>query len=172
MLKIWILYRLKEVSSRVSRGQHPPIYTCSITDLSQLCISFCNQHTHFPCCRYLSSSCCAIDCLSGVCSHFIMFDISSFRRKRSLLALLSHLALLHTVAASPAEPSVTLSAGVVVGTSVAGTVHRFLGVPYADPPERFAPPRPASPWSTPRQAQTLPPSCMQQFKCTSDLTNT
>lgn len=60
-------------------------------------------------------------------------------------------------------PTVTISSGVVVGTSAA-FVNAYLGVPFAQsPPERFSPPVPASAWTSPLQAQTLKPACIQQF---------
>ena len=67
-------------------------------------------------------------------------------------------------------PTATLSAGLVVGTTrtvpdqPSPTANLYLGVPFAQsPPERFLPPEPPAPWSTPLQAQALKPSCIQQF---------
>lgn len=92
---------------------------------------------------------------------------------------LSLLGLLSAVTAAPVEerqaanPTVTISNGVIVGTATAianqpsvTPAKSYLGIPYAKPPTgdlRFAPPEPATPWTSPLQAQTLPPACLQQF---------
>lgn len=65
-------------------------------------------------------------------------------------------------------PTATLAAGVIngVSTTVPGspvTVNKFLGVPYAARPERFSPPKPVEPWSTPYDASAYRPACIQQF---------
>lgn len=72
-----------------------------------------------------------------------------------------------------ADPTVTISNGVIVGTATAISnqpgvtpAKSYLGIPYAKPPTgrlRFAPPEPATSWTLPLQAQTLPPACLQQF---------
>ena len=70
-------------------------------------------------------------------------------------------------------PSVTLDAGVVVGTATtlplpgAIPVNKFLGIPFAAPPERFAAPQPPKSWSTPFNATQLKPTCIQTFICQS-----
>ncbi|KAM3421370.1 Carboxylic ester hydrolase [Cercospora zeina] len=91
----------------------------------------------------------------------------------------SLLGLLVAVHATPLEqrqnanPTVTINNGQVIGT-VTGVsnqpslppIKAYLGVPYAKPPtgsRRFAPPEPATSWSAPLRAQTLPPACLQQF---------
>ncbi|CAG8952995.1 hypothetical protein HYFRA_00003185 [Hymenoscyphus fraxineus] len=42
-------------------------------------------------------------------------------------------------------------------------VRKFLGVPFAAPPERFAPPAPARPWKGLLKADRSKPACIQQF---------
>jgi carboxylesterase type B len=49
-----------------------------------------------------------------------------------------------------------------------------LGIPFAAAPtgdRRFAPPETPSAWSSPLEAKTLPPACMQQFICESSQTS-
>ncbi|KAF1930784.1 liver carboxylesterase 1 precursor [Didymella exigua CBS 183.55] len=76
--------------------------------------------------------------------------------------------------AAPAavEPTVTISAGTIIGTatkpinqpSLSASANAYLGVPFAkSPPERFSLPEAASPWSAPLQAQAVKPACIQQF---------
>ena len=66
-------------------------------------------------------------------------------------------------------PTVTIDIGTVVGKSstVPGGkngVKQFLGIPFAvSPPERYSPPQPATPVSTPIQATAFSDSCIQQF---------
>lgn len=70
------------------------------------------------------------------------------------------------------DPTATISAGAVIGTktrpanqpSLTASANAYLGLPFAkSPPQRFSPPQPASPWSTPLRAQTIKPACIQQF---------
>jgi carboxylesterase type B len=61
-------------------------------------------------------------------------------------------------ACAPADPDIRATRhGLVQGLRTGGIV-RFLGVPYAAPPERFAPPRPPDAWDGPRDA-TAPGDC-------------
>jgi para-nitrobenzyl esterase len=79
-------------------------------------------------------------------------------------------AVLFCIACSsgPSQPTeasldVTTTSGVVHGGS-AGGVHSFLGIPFAEPPVgplRFLPPKPVTPWTTPRPALTFGPDCAQ-----------
>lgn len=89
-----------------------------------------------------------------------------------LLSFISLAALTLAAPAANVSPTVTVSNGVIVGTqttvsnqpSQTAKVNAYLGVPFAQsPPQRFSPPVAAAAWSTPRQAQTLPPACIQQF---------
>jgi para-nitrobenzyl esterase len=59
-----------------------------------------------------------------------------------------------------AQLRVHVSDGWLRGTVSQG-VREFLGVPYAAPPVRFAPPRPARPWNGVRSAQAHGPACVQ-----------
>ncbi|PHH90459.1 hypothetical protein CDD83_3591 [Cordyceps sp. RAO-2017] len=68
------------------------------------------------------------------------------------------------------RPIVTLSAGRVAGTS-AGSVNRFLGVPFANPPVRFEPPEPADSWDNTYDASQSKPACVQKFKYPEDARN-
>lgn len=79
-------------------------------------------------------------------------------------------------ASALANPIVTIASGVVIGTARAiasatlstATVYNYLGIPFAAPPTgtgRFAPPATPTSWSSPLEATTFPPSCIQQFLC-------
>ena len=63
-------------------------------------------------------------------------------------------------AAPDAQLQVHVSDGWLRGTVSQG-VREFLGVPYAAPPVRFAPPRPARPWPGVRSATAHGPACIQ-----------
>ena len=68
--------------------------------------------------------------------------------------------------ASARSPTVTIDSGVVVGvqTSVANSpnlVNKYLAVPFAASPTRFAPAQTAEPWSEPFQASENGPACIQ-----------
>lgn len=63
-------------------------------------------------------------------------------------------------------PTATLDSGVVIGvqTSVANSpniVNKFLGVPFAASPTRFAPAETARPWEQPYMATQNGPACIQ-----------
>jgi carboxylesterase type B len=66
-------------------------------------------------------------------------------------------------------PTATIDAGVVVGTAVstagasATVVNRYLGIPFAASPTRFAPPVAPTPWSQPYDATNFSDTCPQQF---------
>jgi acetylcholinesterase/carboxylesterase 2 len=87
----------------------------------------------------------------------------------ALRALLLLLPLIITAAPTPAQanPTVTIASGVIVGTVVRApqepsiTALAYLGVPFASPPIRFAPPTPPKPYQT-LQAHTSSPGCLQQ----------
>uniref|UniRef100_A0A8C0VWV9 Carboxylic ester hydrolase n=1 Tax=Castor canadensis TaxID=51338 RepID=A0A8C0VWV9_CASCN len=84
--------------------------------------------------------------------------------------------LLHVQGKNSAGPIRTTHTGQVRGSlvHVKGTdvgVHTFLGIPFAKPPLgplRFAPPKPAAPWSGVRNGTSHPAMCLQ----TSDIMNT
>ena len=63
-------------------------------------------------------------------------------------------------AAPDAQLQVHVSDGWLRGTVSQG-VREFLGVPYAAPPARFAPPQPARPWQGVRSATAHGPACIQ-----------
>lgn len=72
--------------------------------------------------------------------------------------------------ASHHAPTATIEAGVVIGTTTAvpgaasaTVVNKFLGVPFAASPTRFAPPTSATPWSKPYNASFYGKTCPQQF---------
>jgi carboxylesterase type B len=69
---------------------------------------------------------------------------------------------------SSSPPTVTIDSGVVQGvaTSVPGApnnVTKYLGVPFAAKPLRFAPPTSPKPWTTPFKATKYGPACLQEF---------
>ncbi|XP_071477531.1 acetylcholinesterase-like [Diadema antillarum] len=69
------------------------------------------------------------------------------------------------------NPRVTVNEGILVGKTVRFSedtyinktrdVDVFLGVPYANPPERFAPPQPKTSWAGERNANEFSAACMQ-----------
>ncbi|KAL4964209.1 Carboxylesterase [Aspergillus stella-maris] len=76
-----------------------------------------------------------------------------------------------SIAVRAANPTVTISSGVVIGTtysatnppSSTATANVFLGIPFASsPPQRFSPPEPPGSWSTPLSVQTPPPGCIEK----------
>lgn len=63
-------------------------------------------------------------------------------------------------------PTVTIDSGVVIGvqTRVSNSpnkVNKYLGLPFAASPTRFAPPQTATPWSKPYMATQNGPACVQ-----------
>ncbi|KAF2184769.1 alpha/beta-hydrolase [Zopfia rhizophila CBS 207.26] len=71
--------------------------------------------------------------------------------------------------ANPQTPTVTIDAGVIVGTTTslpraATSVNQFLGVPFGAPPKRFSTPQKPQSWSQPLNTTALKPACIQQFK--------
>ncbi len=66
-------------------------------------------------------------------------------------------------------PTATVDAGVVIGTAIstagasASVVNRYLGIPFAASPTRFAPPAKPTPWSQPYDATNFSFTCPQQF---------
>ncbi|EXJ73922.1 uncharacterized protein A1O5_02216 [Cladophialophora psammophila CBS 110553] len=87
--------------------------------------------------------------------------------------MLSHLLLAALFSASNANPislaapTATIDSGVVIGTatSLANSVvvDKFLGIPFAASPTRFAPPATPTPWPSPFHATKFGPACIQQF---------
>ena len=88
----------------------------------------------------------------------------------ALVAALS-LSSISAAAVAVNNPTITLPAGPIVGTtttlaSVTAAVNKFLGVPFAQsPPVRFSPPQPVVKWTAPYDATALKPACIQQFNC-------
>lgn len=69
---------------------------------------------------------------------------------------------------SPVSPTVTVDSGLVVGTatSLSGasvSVTKYLGIPFAASPTRFAPASRPTSWRTPLNATKYGPACVQQF---------
>lgn len=67
-----------------------------------------------------------------------------------------------------AAPTVTIDSGAVIGTTTAlagatVTVEKYLGIPFAASPTRFAPPVKPTSWQSPYQATNYGPACIQQF---------
>ncbi|KIX00300.1 uncharacterized protein Z518_10439 [Rhinocladiella mackenziei CBS 650.93] len=74
----------------------------------------------------------------------------------------------NAIPAFAATPTATIDSGAVVGvaTSVTGatvTVNKYLGIPFAASPRRFAPPVKPTPWRSPYHATKYRPACIQQF---------
>jgi hypothetical protein len=76
-----------------------------------------------------------------------------------------------TTAESATKPTVTVVQGSIKGIStavpgVSSPVHKYLGIPFAAPPERFSPPTVPGPFvPNPYDASTLKPACIQEFNC-------
>lgn len=91
--------------------------------------------------------------------------------RTSYLAASFFVAFVAAVTEAAEPPTVTIPAGVVVGTTqkpfsepnATKAANVYLGVPFASPPERFSPPQPLVPWTTPLLAQSPKPACIQQF---------
>jgi acetylcholinesterase len=45
------------------------------------------------------------------------------------------------------------------------TVNKYLGIPFAAPPQRFSPPQKPQSWAHPIEAKAVKPACIQQFSC-------
>lgn len=70
--------------------------------------------------------------------------------------------------ASSASPTVTIDSGAVVGTATlladaTVTVNKYLGIPFAASPTRFAPPVKPTAWKSAYHATKYGPACIQQF---------
>ncbi|KAL4861557.1 Carboxylesterase [Aspergillus spectabilis] len=66
------------------------------------------------------------------------------------------------------RPTAVIDNGIVVGTTTSlpsstVVVKKFLGIPFAAPPLRFSPPRPARQWRGIYDASEYKPACVQQF---------
>ncbi|KAG5754731.1 hypothetical protein H9Q70_002676 [Fusarium xylarioides] len=69
---------------------------------------------------------------------------------------------------TPSNPTVTIDNGIIIGTSTSipdskVKVNQFLGIPFAEKPIRFSPPKPAKPWDTPYNATVYKPACLMKF---------
>lgn len=74
----------------------------------------------------------------------------------------------YTAPTSVVTPTVTIDSGPVVGTttSLSGAsviVTKYLGIPFAASPTRFAPAARPTSWQTPLNATKYGPACVQQF---------
>ncbi len=83
--------------------------------------------------------------------------------RRSLRILTAILAFASLSSFASSAPQVKIRTGTVEGKD-AGSVHAFLGIPYAIPPVgdlRWKPPVPAAKWSGVKKATDFGPHCMQ-----------
>ncbi|KAL2797352.1 Alpha/Beta hydrolase protein [Aspergillus keveii] len=90
-----------------------------------------------------------------------------------MLALLSFVAVASAAACTPtynSSPTAIIDSGAIVGTtteislsSATATVNKFLGIPFAEKPERFRLPEPVKPWADPLDASQHGPACYQQL---------
>lgn len=71
------------------------------------------------------------------------------------------LAALCSLAIVVSGTTVQTSYGPVSGVASQQGTESFLGIPFAAPPRRWAPPTPPTPWTDVLSATTQPPSCMQ-----------
>lgn len=72
------------------------------------------------------------------------------------------------VAATSLSTRISINDGVIIGTtttvpSATAVVNKYLGIPFAAPPERFSPPKPPCPWNHPLDASKFQATCTQQF---------
>ena len=82
----------------------------------------------------------------------------------------NYIAISVFLSTTSAIPTATIDSGVVIGTttsvpSSSTHVNKFLGIPFAAPPERFAAPKKPKPWVKPLNATAVKPACIQQFSC-------
>lgn len=68
------------------------------------------------------------------------------------------------------SPTATIDIGVLHGIqtslpSATARVNKFLGVPFAESPQRFAPPVKKGKVRSPLSVTAWKPACMQQFGC-------
>jgi cholinesterase len=68
------------------------------------------------------------------------------------------------------RPTAVINSGAIVGTttkvavpSATVTVNKYLGIPYAEEPERFRLPNPVGPWTEFFDASDFGPACYQQI---------
>jgi cholinesterase len=90
-----------------------------------------------------------------------------------MLALLSFVAVASAAACTPtynSRPTAIIDSGAIVGTttgiaipSATVTVNRFLGIPFAEKPERFRLPERVKPWANPLDASQYGPACYQSI---------
>ncbi|KAF6837417.1 para-nitrobenzyl esterase [Colletotrichum plurivorum] len=71
-------------------------------------------------------------------------------------------------APSPTAVKASISGGEIQGVATSlpnalSVVNKFLGIPYAAPPVRFALPQPPAPWKKPLNTTAFGPSCYQNF---------
>ncbi|KAM0343080.1 hypothetical protein ACHAPU_008981 [Fusarium lateritium] len=84
-------------------------------------------------------------------------------------ALFAGIAFTHPYAETLDNPTATIDNGVVIGTSTSlpdskTIVNQFLGIPFAEKPVRFSPPKPARPWNSPYyNATQYKPACIMKF---------
>src|ERR1700761_4455284 len=88
----------------------------------------------------------------------------------SFLTVFSLLALLSS-SNGQSNPEVTINSGIYEGLAVKHSgsdtiVHKYLGIPFASPPVRFAPPKPLSSSTERKKAHKLPPACIQNTAST------
>ncbi|KAL5342255.1 putative carboxylesterase hlo [Aspergillus crustosus] len=90
-----------------------------------------------------------------------------------MLVFLSFVAAAVAAACTPtynSRPTAIIDSGAIVGTttqvaipSATVTVNKYLGIPYAEEPERFRLAKPVAPWTEFFDASNLGPACYQQI---------
>ncbi|KAL2841724.1 Alpha/Beta hydrolase protein [Aspergillus pseudoustus] len=93
-----------------------------------------------------------------------------------MLAFISLAALASAAACTPtynSRPTAIIDSGAIVGTttqiavaSATATVNKYLGIPFAEKPERFRLPKPVKPWHDFFDASQYGPACYQQISDT------
>lgn len=84
------------------------------------------------------------------------------------LASLPFLSPLLVAGVSCNAPTATLDSGPIFGVqttlpSAIAPVNKFMGIPYAAPPERFELPQKPKPWKKPLNTSEFGPSCLQNI---------
>jgi carboxylesterase type B len=87
-------------------------------------------------------------------------------KKVFLLCTLVLFANCEDVKSVSTTPIVTLDSGIYEGLSkrlpgATQEIHQYLGIPFAAPPTRFAPPQPPPKSNAVKKAQEFPPACIQ-----------
>ncbi|KND91816.1 Lipase 4 [Tolypocladium ophioglossoides CBS 100239] len=96
----------------------------------------------------------------------VVGETSSLVRKMKTPALQLAILPFAALVACAARPTATIDSGPIYGAATnlpgaIGPVNKFLGIPYAAPPERFHLSKRPKPWTSPMNTTVFGPSCIQ-----------